>query len=345
MQIAAAVLRHLLVTLLALLSVWAHASVGLTQIAGVAGDGPVSVFYPSGGDAAPVERGPFKLQVALDATPVRGNGRLIVLSHGSQGAPWVHSDLARRLVEAGFVVAVPEHQGDNWHDGSKVGPASWKERPAETSRALDVVLRDARFAPLVSGDRIGMYGMSAGGHTALSLAGGRWSPSALLRHCEAHLSDDFQACVGLATRLRGGMLDEVKKQVSLPIIRFRLQDTSWYGHEEPRIKAIVADVPFAADFDPRSLARPRVPLGVVVSGRDDWLVPRFHARAVLAACAVCELVAELPAAGHGSLLSPQPPRLDGIAAELLSDPPGFDRAAVPAAHAAVVGFFMRHLVP
>ena len=44
------------------------------------------------------------------------------------------------------------------------------------SRAIDVVSHDARFAPLLALDRVGMYGMSAGGHTALSLAGGRWSP-------------------------------------------------------------------------------------------------------------------------------------------------------------------------
>jgi predicted dienelactone hydrolase len=35
--------------------------------------------------------------------------------------------------------------------------------------------------------------MSAGGHTALSFAGGRWSPAQLRRHCEAHLAEDFQA--------------------------------------------------------------------------------------------------------------------------------------------------------
>jgi len=338
------VLRYLIVSALALLAALAHADVGMTEIPGFEGNAPVTMFYPSSGKVAPLERGPFTLALALNAPAVRGNGRLVVLSHGSGGSPWVHADLARRLAEAGFIVAVPEHQGDNWHDESERGPASWKRRPSEISRTIDAVARDSRFAPLVSLDRVGMFGMSAGGHTALTLAGGRWSPSVLLKHCEAHLSDDFQTCVGAALRLRGDILDDLKMRVAMPLIRHRLNDSAWYTHQDPRIQAIVAEVPFAADFDLQSLVQPRVPLGMVVLGRDQWLTPRFHAGAVLKACAGCEVVAELPLAGHGSLLSPQPTRLGGIAGELLSDPPGFDRGSVPAAHAAIVGFFRRHLL-
>ena len=177
----------------------AEASVGLTEISGKDGDGPVTIYYPSNSEAKAVTRGPFTLYVAVEGTAVRGNRRLIVLSHGSGGSPWVHSDLARTLVEDGFVVAMPEHRGDNYRDPSTPGPKSWARRPAEVSRAIDVVGQDARFQPLLALDKVGMYGMSAGGHTALSLAGGRWSPALLRRHCEAHLAEDFQSCVGLTT--------------------------------------------------------------------------------------------------------------------------------------------------
>jgi hypothetical protein len=54
------------------------------------------------------------------------------------------------------------------------------------------------------------------------------------------------------------------------------------------------------------------------------------------------VTAELPGADHGALASPQPPRLTRLAAELLSGPPGLDRSAVPAAHAATADFFRRH---
>src|SRR5207244_1062238 len=83
---------------------------------------------------------------------------------------------------AGFVVAMPAHRGDNTKDSGTPGPESWKRRPAEISHAIDAVAQDARFARLLTLDKVGMYGMSAGGHTALSLAGGRWSPARFTQH-------------------------------------------------------------------------------------------------------------------------------------------------------------------
>jgi predicted dienelactone hydrolase len=326
----------------------ARAGVGLTQVPGQKGDNPVTVFYPSTAEDKPVQRGPLTLNVAERGEPQRGNGRLIVMSHGSGGNPWVHSDLARALVQAGYIVAMPLHRGDNALDPGKPGPESWKIRPDEVSRAIDAVAQDARFASLVALDNVGMYGMSAGGHTALSMAGGRWSPSKFRDHCVAHIAEDFPACVGLSTKLRGNFLDDTKESVAVSIIRKRFDDEAWYTHDDPRIKAVVAGVPFAADFDAASLSKPRVPLGFVMARGDKWLAPRFHSDAVVKACAPrCEVVADLPTAGHGALLSPPPPMsvLDEISQDLLGDPPGFDRSVMPEVDRKIVAFFNRHLLP
>ena len=175
----AILIRSILVAAaLALLAAAAEASMGLTEIAGKQGDGIVTVYYPSSGDARAVKQGPFTLQLARQGAPQEGNRRLIVISHGSGGAPWVHADLARALVEDGFVVAMPAHRGDNYADHSTPGPESWRLRPVEVSHAIDVVGADARFRPLLALDKVGMYGFSAGGHTALSLAGGDGHPRA-----------------------------------------------------------------------------------------------------------------------------------------------------------------------
>jgi predicted dienelactone hydrolase len=332
---------------LALLSGLAHAAMGLSEIPGAGGDGPVTVFYPSSGEAQPVRRGPFALDMAAGGTPVRGNGRLIVVSHGSGGAPWVHADLARSFVDAGFIVAMPEHKADNYKDSSNPGPESWTMRPAEVSRAIDAVARDSRLAPLLEFDKVGMYGMSAGGHTALSLAGGRWSPAAFARHCEANLEGDFQACVGLITRLTGSAIDGVRKWGALFVIRHRFTDDTPREHNDARIAAVVAGVPFSADFDMATLATPRVPLGLITAQQDRWLIPRHHSDRVLAACLPrCELIADLPTGGHGSLLSPPPPGLKGLIGDMLNDPPAFDRAALlPEVNRKTTGFFERHLLP
>jgi predicted dienelactone hydrolase len=315
----------------------------VTQIAGKDGDGPVTVFYPSSGEAKEVKRGPFTLSLAEDGAPVRGNGRLVMVSHGSGGSPWVHANVARALVEAGFVVAMPEHRGDNLKDMSTPGPESWKRRPAEVSRAIDAVGQDARFARLLALDKVGMYGMSAGGHTALSLAGGRWSPEGMKAHCEGHIREDFYSCVGLATRMRGNFLDAFKERMALWVIRSRFSDATRYTHDEPRIAAIVAGVPYAADFDMASLAAPRVPLALVTARQDLWLIPRFHGEAVLKACPKCERLADIEG-GHGALLSPSPPGLTGLVGDLLNDPPGFDRAALPAVDRRIAEFFRKHLL-
>lgn len=324
----------------------AHAATGHIVLPG-AGDGePIAVFYPSDARAEHIRFGPgVAADLAVDAPARRGNSRLVVVSHGSGGSPWVHGELITALVEAGFVVAAPWHREDNHRDPSRPGPDSWARRSAEVSRAIDAVLAEPRLAGLIEGDRVGVYGMSAGGHTALSMAGGRWSPARMRDHCEAHLADDPAFCTGLNVRLNGGVFDGLKQWVVRQVIRARFSDPTPHEHHDPRVAAVVAGVPVAADFDIASLAQPGVPLALVTARRDAWLVPRFHSDRVLAACGRCEHLVDLESGSHGAYLGPLPVRQDGWVGELLADPPGFDRAtAVPAANRAITGFFVRHLV-
>lgn len=330
---------------LTLLAATAQAATGLDELPGREGDGPVTVFYPTDAPAQTVVRGPFRLQLAPKAAPAKGNGRLVLISHGSGGAPWSHSDLARALADDGFVVAMPEHKGDNYKEHDLVGPESWKRRPLEVSRAIDAVAADERFAPLLKLDKVGMQGMSAGGHTALALAGGRWSPARLLGHCEAHIADDYPTCVGLASSLTGRFFDRIRTMVALWVIRPKLQDANWYTHTDKRIAAVVSGVPFAVDFDPASLAKPPVPLGFVTARGDKWLNPQFHSDPVVAGCASCEKIADFARGGHGALLSPLPPGVTGLLGEYINDPPGFDRAETVVVDRKIVAFFRRHLLP
>lgn len=310
--------------------------------------GTTTVFYPTEAAEAPVRRGPFQLSWAEDAEPRRGNGRLVVVSHGSGGSPWVHVDLARALVERGFTVALPQHAGDNVQDPSEPGPASWARRPIEVGQAIDRVAADGRLAPHLQLDAVGLFGGSAGGHTALSLAGGRWSPRRFRDHCLRNIEQDFSSCVGFVTLRRGDGLDAIKTWAAKLVIRLRFSDDTPQRHTDPRIGAVVAMVPFAADFDPESLRRPVVPLGLVVAEQDVNQVPRFHVDAVRAACEPrCEVLTRLTQGGHGAMLSPLPPLEPGsIADRLLGDPPRFDRAAaIPQLHASVAEFFLQRLGP
>lgn len=324
----------------------AHAGLAVTELPPRGEDGPVTVFYATAAPEQPFELGGgrMRLSLARDAAPQPGHGRLVVVSHGSGGSPWVHAELARALVSAGYTVAVPRHRGDNFLDDGEPGPVSWEQRPGEVSRAIDAVAGDARFGPRLQLDRVGVYGMSAGGHTALTLAGGQWSPARFVSHCERHLAEDFNACVGLFTSLDGGWFDGAKLWLARTALGLRFGgDTQPRSHEDPRIAAVVAAVPLAADFDMATLANPRVPLALATAAGDIWLHPRFHSSAVLTACAACEQWAAPEPAGHGAYLAPLPGGMGGLVDRLLNDPPGFDRAAMAALDQRAVAFFDRHL--
>lgn len=333
--------------LLASLALCGGAWAGVGQTVLRPGDeDPVTLFYPTEAVGKPERRLFGSFEIAVDAAPRAGNGRLVVISHGSGGSPWVHFTLARALVEAGYTVVAPRHHADNSYDESRPGPVSWTRRPAEVSGAIDAVAADARFARLLDLGQVGVFGMSAGGHTALSVAGGRWSPALFYRHCEANLAEDFNACVGLATRLTGGWADGLKKWVATKVLHaYFADDTQLREHRDPRIAAVVAAVPAAADFDPASLAQPAAALALLTARQDAWLHPQFHSDRILAACRPrCELLAELKTGGHGAYLSPLPPGISGLVGQLINDPPGFDRAAeLPAVEARVVDFFNRKL--
>lgn len=322
-------------------------SMGVLELPATAGLRPVMVHYPSSSPSGPVRHGPALQQLAPNGVPVRGNGRLVVLSHGTGGRPEVHADLARALVRAGFVVALPEHRGDTFRDYSDQGSfASPERRPTEVGRTIDAVAKDPRLAPLLDLRQVGVYGMSAGGFTALTLAGGRWSPQQFVRHCDAHLAEDWYFCTGVITSLDGGWLDGLKQWVARREIHRRFdKDTAWREHADPRITAVVAAVPAAAALDLASLREPRTALGLVTMGGDRWLLPRFHAEAVLQACEPrCERIAHMQKGGHGAMLSPLPPGLDGVLGEMLNDPPGFDRAELPEVDQQIVAFFSRQLL-
>ena len=308
--------------------------------------GLVTVFYPSSDPETPSMQGPFGFSWAANGHVSKGNGYLIVISHGSGGSPWVHVDLARVLVERGFTVAIPRHAGDNYLDPSAPGPESWIKRPSEVSESIDVVAGNRLLASTLRLDSVGLFGGSAGGHTALSMAGGKWSKSRFRNHCEAHIREDFSSCVGFLTLLNGDWLDGAKVWLAKLAIAARFSDETVQSGFDPRIKSAVAMVPFAADFDPTSLKQPTTALGLVIAEKDINQVPRFHADAVLAACEPrCEVVMRLSKGGHGAMLSPMPPLESGsVAHRLLADPPEFDRERqVPALNVRIADFFLRTL--
>ena len=288
----------------------------------------ITLVYPTAAAAQAVTYGAFTVQIASNAahlpapsSAAKAKRALIVLSHGTAGSALPEHTLAATLARAGFVVAQPEHRGDNWQDFSKAGPESWKTRPQDVSETIDAVARDPGLAPLVDTHRVGVHGMSAGGVTGLVLAGAQWRMLNLVQHCAQNLDEDIGFCLnGLGGKtwpqlqrktqfFMAKVLTESNTPDNLKVVYGGNAKTTGQGQDprpDPRVIAISLAVPVGVIFTPESLARIRIPVGLSTSGDDGVLLPRFHSQHVLRHCTPCTTLSDHPKAGHFDWLSPWP---------------------------------------
>jgi predicted dienelactone hydrolase len=323
---------------------------------------PVTLIYPTQAVSRPQSFGPFTIDVALNAAPLDQRQRLIVISHGTGGSAIADHALAAALARAGFVVAQPQHEGDNWQDTRLAGPESFQRRPREVLQVIDALAKDPKWSARLDLSKVGVHGMSAGGVTGISLAGGQWRMLNLLRHCQAHLKADESFCFqgakdGPARAERQAQYDRARyvPELLLPAGlkalhggRTPVKDSAEV-RPDTRIASVTLAVPLANIFGAESLARIRVPVGVVTAQRDEVLVPRFHSDHLLANCKACTRLADLPGAGHFDVLWPWP---ESVAREVAAlqvrggaPVPGFDARQREAAHAKIVAFHRQHLRP
>lgn len=336
----------------------AIAQIGMSQLR--IGELPVTLVYPTATAASTLSQGPFTLEVATDAQPTAGPHRLVVLSHGTGGNPLVDHTLAATLARAGFVVAQPQHAGDNYTDTSRAGPAAWITRPLEVSRVLDGLAELPRWKAVLRLDRVGVHGMSAGGVTALSLAGAQWSVLNLARHCQAQGDADLGFCFNgvTDTTAQAARRAQYESSRGVPEAYLPAAVKQLHGGRTPdqpagdprpdtRIASVSLAVPVAAPFSADSLARIRLPVGIVTAGLDTMLPTDLHAGHVLRHCTGCRVLADLKGAAHMDLLSPWP--ADVAAQEAARQPrggapaPGFLPRERDAAFRAIAEFHRRHL--
>ena len=179
---------------------------------------------------------------------------------------------------------------------------------------------------------MGVHGISAGGVSALSLAGAQWRMLDLIRHCQEQTEADFGFCFNGIVDLKAQAARRTRYDSArnVPEVFLPAELKTVHGgrtpasdgdevRPDPRVAAITLSVPVAAIFSAPSLARIRIPVGVVTAERDTMLVPAFHSARVLRQCARCSLLAALPGAGHMDVLSPLGP--DSVARAVAAQPP------------------------
>ena len=262
---------------------------------------------------------------AVPGCPVIGEKLpLIVISHGRRGWFGGHHDTAAALADAGFVVAVLNHPGDNWRDTSGTDSLSvLVERPSDVKRLIDYMIGAWPDAPSIDNSRIGFYGFSFGGYTGLVVIGGNPELRKGMPNCQ---TSTLRAC----KQLENGELPD--QQIT----------------HDPRVKAAVIIDPYPAFvFSAENLKNITVPVQLWSSD------PAQNADGLSGCCAaaVKQMLRGKPEyhfvenAKHFSFLATCTAKETQAAPAICTDAPGFDRDGFhKRLHAEAIAFFRKYLV-
>jgi predicted dienelactone hydrolase len=261
-----------------------------------------AVWYPCAQPAGIVDLGSVSLPGVKDCPLPDKRLPLVVMSHGRTGSFAGHHDIAEVLADAGFMVAAINHAGDTSADLSRTDDLSiYVSRPNDIKRLIDFMLAAPAFAAGIDRDRIGLYGFSRGGYTALAVIGAEPDWTNVTERCR-----------------------QVKTHVCEQILAKEFPGSVTH---DPRVKAAVIADPLSVFFTDKSFAAVKILVQLWASefGGDgvqphsvdivDNNLPATHEYHVVAN------------AGHFAFLAPCPPALVAELPYICKDAGDFNRAA------------------
>jgi predicted dienelactone hydrolase len=318
---------------IAMLAASPAVSAGFEQITvpdGAAAPLEVGIWYPSQAPAAPQRLGLFAQTVADHAAIAGRDLPLIVMSHGTGGSFEGHYDTALALAEAGFVVAAVTHTGDNYRELTQFGRL--ENRPRHIKVLIDYMLASWPQHGALDPARVGIFGFSAGGFTALVAIGATPDMTTVAPYCAAR--PDEWSC---------RMIKERKVNLAANNAGQPWAATNWV--HDPRIAAaVIASPAVGYAFSTEGLAAVTVPIQLWRGDSDEILPHPNYAQAVYDRLTVKPDYHVVPNAGHFAFLAPCTPALAAAVPEICHDPDGFDRTAFHRDfNAAVVAFFRTKL--
>jgi predicted dienelactone hydrolase len=278
-----------------------------------------AVWYPCSQPPGMVDLGKISLPGVKDCPLPDKKLPLVVMSHGRTGTFAGHHDTAEVLAGAGFMVAAINHAGDTSSDLSRTDDLSiYVQRPNDIKRLVDFMLAAPAFAAGIDRERIGLFGFSRGGYTALAVIGANPDWANVTERCK-----------------------EIKTHVCEQV---RAKEFPGSVTHDPRVKAAVIADPLSVFFTDKSFGDVKIPVQLWASefGGDgvqphsvdivDKNLPATHEYRVV------------PNAGHFAFLAPCPPALVAELPYICKDAGGFDRAAFHRQfNAAALAFFQTQL--
>ena len=178
---------------------------------------PVLLFYPTHTPATGAALGPYQLEVSPAAPAAAGRFPLVLISHGSGGTHILYRTIAMHLARHGYIVAIPEHPGNNRIDNSLYGTVdNLVNRPRHVRLVLDAVIADVELGDSAQAGNAAVIGHSMGGYTALAVAGGL--PSKDVHAVTVETDARVQALVLLAPATAWYQAADALRRVDLPIL-------------------------------------------------------------------------------------------------------------------------------
>lgn len=272
---------------------------------------PLALIYPSSTPSEQVKFGPFEMQLSVGGRMAKGNFPLVIISHGSGGTNWGYRSIALSLVNNGFAVGMPLHPKNNYQNNSAEGTISnWTDRPKHLSASIDAILANQEIAENIDNSKIAVIGHSAGGYSALAVAGGTADTSHIIELCTSTPQANEPFC-GL---VRENKLDKA-------VIRNR---------QDKRVKAIVMMAPVGVLFRSKNaLDKVSIPALMLRAEKDLELTEPYEAEVIAKNYKDPRLLTycTVPGAGHYSFITPFPEAMRSELGVVAEDPAGFDRNA------------------
>jgi predicted dienelactone hydrolase len=290
----------------------------------------LGIWYPSDAPTSPQPLGLFQQDVAPYGT-IAGQTTLplIVISHDTGGGAASHYDTALALANAGFVVVAPTHTADNYQDQSAA--FTWRNftgRSMQISRVVDFMLNDWPLHAHIDPARVGIFGHSAGGATALIVLGANPNTELATVFCRDH--PEIWDC-----------LQANQKAAAQPAANQK--PAGW--HHDPRVKAAAIAAPtIGYAFTRDGLAAVTQPIQLWRAENDQVAPNQWNADVIKAALPRPPEDHLVPNAGHFVFLAPCSEALAKIAQAICQDAPGFDRVAFhQQLNQALIAFFKSKL--
>ena len=285
-----------------------------------------AVIAIADGTARPIETAIwYPAEATAPGAALRGRDLpLVVMSHGSGASYRSHAETAVALAGAGFVVAALTHTGDNFRDNS--GAADLGARTHQLATVIGYMAGPWNPGAVNPG-RIGAFGYSAGGFTALAVAGGMPDLGRIPAHCAAH--PGFFECRVIASAAAAASVPTVLAPSPLPL------------------RALVVAAPaLGFTFGSDSLAALRFPVQLWHAEEDAILPAAYYAEPVRAALPQPPEFHRVAGAGHFDFQDPCSPALARAVPAICTSLPGFDRMAFHARfNAEIIRFLTEALRP